>query len=120
MNASAYALLLSTAALMATANFLIKHGIARVGGFTFSVSCIVRVLMQPAVALGFVTAGAAAIMWFQILSTQKLAICYPIFVALTFAFVTIGAMLFFRESLSVQKIAGLVTMVVGIVFVARG
>lgn len=120
MTAGAYALLLSTAGLAASSNILMKDGIARAGGFTLSFAALLRVAAQPTFAAGFLMAGAAAVLWFQILSTQKLAICYPVFVSLTYGLVTVGAILFLRETLSLQKIAGLVAMVVGIVFVARG
>jgi multidrug transporter EmrE-like cation transporter len=120
MTASGYALILCTAAIMASSNMLMKHGISRAGGFTFSVGSLSRIAMQPSFTAGFLMAGIAAILWFQILSTQKLSVCYPIFVSLTYGMVTLGAFLLFRETLSVQKIAGLIAIVVGIVFVARG
>jgi len=120
MNANGYALLLGTAALMAASNMLMKYGIGRAGPFTFSMGYFLRVGAQPVFTTGFLMAGGAALLWIQVLSTQKLAVCYPIFVSLTYGLVTLGAFFFFRETLSLQKLAGLAAMVLGIVFVARG
>jgi len=64
--------------------------------------------------------GAASIVWFAIVSTENLSSSYPLLVSLTFICVTSGAVLFFHELVSVQKIAGLAAILLGIFLVARG
>jgi len=64
--------------------------------------------------------GAGALLWFRILATQKLSTCYPLFVSLTYFLITLSAFYLLHERISVQKLAGLGAMVLGIVLVARG
>jgi hypothetical protein len=59
-------------------------------------------------------------LWFRILATQKLSTCYPLFVSLTYALITIGALYFLHEKISAQKLLGLLIIIVGITTVARG
>ena len=113
-------LLVLTALCMAVANLLMKTGITSAGGFTPSVSALLQLCRQPAFVFGFLLSGLAALMWFRILATQKLSTCYPLFVSLTYALITLGAFYFLHEKISVQKMAGLVAIIAGITAVARG
>ena len=120
MTLGGFLLLLLTAVCMAVANVLMKTGIARAGGFVPSLAALLRLTMQPIFVGGFLLSGVAALMWFRILATQKLSTCYPLFVSLTYALITLGAFYFLHERISVQKLLGLVIIVVGITTVARG
>jgi drug/metabolite transporter (DMT)-like permease len=113
-------LLLLTAACMAMANVLMKTGIAKAGGFVPKTSALFSLLQQPAFAAGFLLTGIAALMWFRILATQKLSTSYPLFVSLTYSLITIGAVYFLHEKISIQKLVGLVIIIIGITTVARG
>jgi drug/metabolite transporter (DMT)-like permease len=115
-----FVLLLITAACMSVANLLIKHGIEQAGGFAPSVAALFQVLRQPAALAGVLLAGLSALMWFYILASQKLSTCYPLFVSLTYSFITVGAFLFLHERMSLQKLVGLAVIIVGITTVARG
>lgn len=115
-----FLLLLLTAACMAVANVLMKTGIAQAGGFSPRISALLALLQQPAFTVGFLLTGLAALMWFRILSTQKLSTCYPLFISLTYSLITLGAFYFLHEKISTQKILGLVIIIVGITTVARG
>ena len=120
MTLLGFLLLLLTAACMAVANVLMKTGIARAGGFDPSLSALLRLAGQPLFVIGFLLSGAAALMWFRILATQKLSTCYPLFVSITYALITLGAFYFLHERVSVQKIVGLAIIIAGITTVARG
>jgi len=115
-----FTLLVITALCMAVANLLMKTGIMAVGGFSLSVSALIRLCRQPAFVFGFALSGIAALMWFRILATEKLSTCYPLFVSLTYSMITLVAFYFLHERISVQKMAGLVAIVAGIAAVARG
>lgn len=120
MNLTGFILLFITALCMAAANVLMKNGIGQAGGFDPSVSALLRLVRQPAFVIGFLLSGAAALMWFRILATQKLSTCYPLFVSLTYCLITLAAFYILHEKISAQKLAGLVVIVLGIVAVARG
>ena len=120
VNLAGFLLLLLTAVCMAVANVLMKTGIAQAGGFAPNISAALSLLRQPAFVSGFLLTGIAALMWFRILSTQKLSTCYPLFVSLTYSLITIGAFYFLHEKISTQKLVGLVIIIAGITTVARG
>jgi multidrug transporter EmrE-like cation transporter len=120
MTVPGFFLLLLTALCMAVANFLMKKGIMLAGGFSTSLGGLVKLAAQPAFLSGFFLSGIAALMWFHILSTQKLSTAYPLFVSLTYSLITLGAFYFLHEQISLQKLAGLVAIVAGITAVARG
>ena len=120
MNLAGFLLLLLTALCMAVANLLMKTGIAEAGGFTPKMSALFSLLQQRAFVSGFLLTGIAALMWFRILATQKLSVCYPLFVSLTYSLITVGAFYFLHEKISTQKLLGLVIIVTGITTVARG
>jgi drug/metabolite transporter (DMT)-like permease len=115
-----FVMLSLTALLMAVANLLIKNGIARAVGFSPSLLALFQLLRQPAVVVGLLLTGISALLWFRILASQKLSTCYPLFVSLTYSFITLGAFYFLHEKLSIQKLAGLVVIIIGITVVARG
>ncbi len=120
MTLASFGLLFLTAVLMAVANLLIKHGIVQAGGFGFSLTGLLQLFRTPILLAGCLLTGIAAILWLRVLATQKLSTCYPLFVSLTYSIITIGAVYFLHEKMSVQKLLGLVIIVVGITTVARG
>jgi multidrug transporter EmrE-like cation transporter len=79
-----------------------------------------HLLREPWFVGGFLLTSVAALMWFRILATQKLSTCYPLFVSLTYALITVGAFYFLDEKISTQKLIGLRISVAGITTVARG
>jgi multidrug transporter EmrE-like cation transporter len=115
-----FILVIVTAICMAGANLLLKNGIAQAGGFLPSISALWQLVRQPAFVGGALLTAAGALMWFRILATQKLSTCYPLFVSLTYFLITVAAFYFLHEKISLQKLAGLAAMLVGIVVVARG
>ncbi len=120
MSLAGFVLLLLTAVFMGVANLLIKNGIAQAGGFTPSLWALLQLLRQPALIAGLLLTGIAALLWFRVLASQKLSTCYPLFVSLTYSFITIGAFCFLHEKVSIQKLVGLVVIIIGITTVARG
>jgi multidrug transporter EmrE-like cation transporter len=120
MTLGGFTLLLITAFCMAVANFFMKTGIAEAGGFSPSLFALIRLCRQPAFVCGFALSAIAALMWFRILATQELSTCYPLFVAFTYSLITLIAFYFLHERISLQKMVGLVAMIVGITAVARG
>jgi multidrug transporter EmrE-like cation transporter len=115
-----FLLLLLTAACMAVANVLLKTGVAQVGGFQPSVDTVLRLVALPSFVAGFLLTAAGSLAWLYILSTQKLSTCYPLFVSITYALITLGAIYFLHERVSVQKIVGLAIIIAGIATVAGG
>ena len=120
MTWGGFLLLLLTAVCMAVANVLLKTGIARAGGLDLSLNSVWRLIAQPSFITGFLLTGAGCLSWLYILSTQKLSTCYPLFVSITYALITLGAVYFLQERVSAQKVIGLAIIIAGITTVARG
>jgi multidrug transporter EmrE-like cation transporter len=120
MTFGGFLLLFVTGCCGAMANILMKKGISQAGNFVPAVSGLFRLARQPAFLGGFLLVGISGLMWFRVLATQKLSTCYPLFVSITYFLITLGAFYFLHEKISIQKIAGLVVIVLGIVAVARG
>ena len=79
----------------------------------------VTALANPTTLLAFAAYGASAILWIVVLAHIPLAVAYP-FVSLNFIFVALAAWLFLHEPMSWRQIAGLVFVLAGVTFVARG
>ena len=100
-------------------NLMIRAGLARAGGMGLSAAKVAAVFLEPLVAGGLALYGTAALIWFRVVSTEELSTSYPLLVSLTFILVTLGAVFFFGEKISLQKLVGLAVILVGIVVIAR-
>ena len=104
-------------------DFMLRGAILRIGGFTLSFSTfkgqILTLSQQPMFIIGFILYGSAAVIWFQILSMENLSTSYPLLISITFVLVTLGAVVFFHEQVSWQKILGLGVILVGILMVSH-
>ena len=115
-------LVLISALLTVAANLLLRQGVTAAGGFSLSVGGlgreIVNLLRQPLFDAGMFLYGVASLVWFSVISTEDLSSIYPLLVSLTFLFVTLGAMVFFHETMSIRKLVGLLVILAGISLVA--
>ena len=123
MSGAGYVLVLVTALMTMIANLMLRAGIDAAGGFAPGgalglVVAVARLFLQPLFATGFVVYFLASVVWFRIVATEPLSIAYPMLVSLTFSLVTAGAVVFFHESLSLQKVVGLATIIAGIVIIS--
>ena len=122
MSVLGLGLVLLSAALQVGGTLLLRGGVDRAGGFVTSFADLpqglLRLAGQPMFVFGFFLYGAAALVWFQVLSTQPLSVAYPLLVSLTFVFVTLGAITMFHEVLTARKLVGLVVILTGIYLTA--
>jgi multidrug transporter EmrE-like cation transporter len=116
-------LLLLSALLTAAANLLLRGGILQYGEFSLSLNKIKDQLIvlgtQPMFVSGVIFYGLAAVVWFSVLSIENLSTSYPALVGVTFILVAVGAVYFFQEEFSWQKIFGMILILGGIVAIAR-
>jgi multidrug transporter EmrE-like cation transporter len=123
MSSSGYVLVLLTALMTMGANLMLRAGIDAAGGFAIGglvdiVRAMLKLFMQPLFSAGFIVYFLASLVWFRIVATEPLSLAYPILVSLTFSLVTAGAVVFFHESLSLQKVIRLATIIGGIVIIS--
>jgi multidrug transporter EmrE-like cation transporter len=111
------------ALLSVVSNLMLRSGMVRAGGFGLSsrtfVDDLLRLAHQPLFVAGSVLYATAALVWFQVISTENLSSSYPFGVGFTFMLMTVGSVLLLREPVSCQKIAGMGVLLAGIVLVAR-
>uniref|UniRef100_A0A832A3G0 EamA-like transporter family protein n=1 Tax=Desulfacinum infernum TaxID=35837 RepID=A0A832A3G0_9BACT len=122
MSKSALLLIALTAGMTAAGNLLIREGIVRAGGVSFSPATfledLLSVIRQPLLDIGVLLYGMASIVWFKVIATENLSTSYPLVVAMTFLLVSSGCALWFREVISLQKIVGMVLILLGIIVVS--
>ena len=123
MSGRGLLLVVVSALLTVASNLMLRTGVTQAGGFELSAGGmfgnLLRLARQPLFVCGMALYGTAAIVWFRVISTENLSTSYPLLVSLTFVLVTTGAVVFFREPISWQKILGIGVILVGIALVAR-
>ncbi len=107
-----YLLLLSAMFLAVVGQFALKKGISS-SVLSFNLESIVKTLFSPMVFFGFCLYGFSSIIWLFVLQKFPLSVAYPS-LALTYIFVLIFSVLFFKESFSVAKIAGVLLIFLGV------
>lgn len=116
-------LVLLTAVMTAAANLLLRGGILKFGSFSLSLSQmksqIIGLGLQPMFMSGFTLYGAAAVVWFSVLSIENISTSYPVLVGLTFVMVAAGGIFFFHEGFSWQKFSGMLLILNGVVIIAK-
>jgi multidrug transporter EmrE-like cation transporter len=100
------------------ANLILRHAV-NTSEFTFSVFHFLKLFLMPVFILGIVLYFAAMVVWFKVLATEVLSSCYPILVGITFFGVTLGAVFFYKEPVSLIKATGILAIILGIILVAR-
>jgi len=78
-----------------------------------------QLLSFPLIWIGILLFGAANVLWLMILATQKLAIAYPLQIALVFLFSTLASLLVFGEKFSPVSVVGLALVVCGVVLITK-
>ena len=123
MIAKGWGLILLTAVLQSAANLLLRRGILLAGGFPDRLSDLwaglLRLASQPLFDIGFVLYGLSALVWFRAIATLQLSTAYPMLVAMSFVFVTVGAILLFQEPFTWRKALGAVVIVAGIFLMGK-
>ena len=106
-----------------TGNILIKKGVTAFGGVSGQkaklVADLTKAAFSPFVVGGLILYGLSFVIWLRVLSFNDLSRAYPIFASIVFLLTTIGSAIFLKESISVQRIIGIMIILSGIYIVAR-
>jgi multidrug transporter EmrE-like cation transporter len=123
MTTQIFLLVLGSALLTACANLMMRHGLVLAGGLSIQgdglPGLMLRLARQWTFVLGLTAYALAALVWFRVLSVAQVSTSYPILVGLTFVMVSVGAVLWFRESIDLPKVVGVAVILAGIVLVAK-
>lgn len=122
MNAVSFALALVAILLGAAAQVLLKAGTNAVGRFEFALENALPVGLQlatePRILGGTGCYALSLVFWIMALSRADLSAVYPM-VSLGFALNALLAWWVLGEALSLQRIAGIAVIMVGVALVAR-
>lgn len=86
--------------------------------FTDKMVFLFKVLVDPFVLSGFVSAFVASFFWMAAMTKFELSFAYP-FMSLSFVLVFVLAVWLFDEAFTIQKMIGLGFIVLGIVITGR-
>jgi drug/metabolite transporter (DMT)-like permease len=111
------ALIVSSVAFGAGGQVLLRLG-ARGAGQAGADATLLEALSSPAVLLGLAFYTVSSVLWLFVLSRVSLSIAYPMG-ALTYVFVIVGGLLM-GEAVTVERWAGALLIVTGVVLVGRG
>lgn len=120
MSKAGWIYILTCAVSAAVSSFFMRMSIDRAGGFTFDLSSILRLFLQPLFIAGVLLYAVAGLAWFRVIATEHLNVAYPVMISMTFILVSIGAAILFKESITVPKLLGLCLIIFGIFLVSRG
>jgi multidrug transporter EmrE-like cation transporter len=87
--------------------------------FTDKIIFLLKVSIDPFILSGFTAAFLAALCWMAAMTKFELSFAYP-FTSLGFVLVLILSGLIFKEPVSLNKIAGMILIVAGIIVGAQG
>ena len=76
------------------------------------------VLQNPYVLLGFVMYGLSTVFWLIALSKKDLSFVYP-FISLTYMLVLVLSSLVLKESIGLNKLAGTLAIIIGLIIISR-
>ena len=109
-------------AMMAAASLMLKQGITNIGGFGEGniIREIFNLLFQPIFVIGVLLYGGGTLLWMRVISTEPLSVGYPILVSFSFIIVALGAVLFFKETITPMKLVGMVVILVGVIIASQG
>lgn len=119
MSTRALLFLLLCAGMTGASNLLLRQGLLSVGGFQLNGTTLLALTRSPGFVTGLFMYGAAAVVWFYIVSFAPLTVAYPTLVGLTFFVVTLGALFFFQENFSWLKASGMGLILLGILITVR-
>jgi len=83
-------------------------------GFTLKV---IKLIFKPYIFFGFISYGISSLFWIIVLSRTELSYAYPM-VALGYILVFIFSWLYFKDHVTLTRIAGLILICIGVVLVA--
>jgi multidrug transporter EmrE-like cation transporter len=122
VSAASLTLILTGVMLNAAAQLLLKAGTNAVGHFEFSAQNIVPVGMklasEPHIAGGIACYIVSLVVWIMGLSRVEVSIAYPM-LSIGYVLNALAAWYLFGESLTAQKLVGIVFIVAGVFLVAR-
>jgi len=117
-----YAMLLVGICMSVTGELLLKHGMNQMGVLSLNpgtlLPSLVRTFSSPFILLGFAAVFGGSIFWLAVISRVQLSYAYPL-LSLGYVIVVISSWAFLNEQLSLQRVAGVLVICLGVFVVSR-
>lgn len=115
-------LILCGVLLNASAQLLLKEGMNRIGQFAFNWANVwpisLKISTNPFIIIGLGCYVLSVAFWLLVLSRADVSYAYPL-VSIGYIVTTVAAMLFLHETVSLQRIIGIVIIMLGVYLVTR-
>lgn len=96
-----------------------KMGMNQAGQLeALNLTTLSAVLLNSYVLLGFILYGLSTIFWLIALSKKDLSFVYP-FISLTYIIVLVLSSFVLKESIGLNKIAGTIAIIIGLIVISR-
>ena len=122
MTPATFSLLMLGVLLNAAAQLLLKAGANRVGEFAFTLDNVLpvgaRLATSAPILAGLGCYVVSVVVWILALSRVPVSVAYPM-LSLGYVLTAIAAYFLFGEAVSVQRVLGIVIIIVGVVITAR-
>jgi drug/metabolite transporter (DMT)-like permease len=121
--ALSFALILISIVLGVAGELLLKTGVNQLenlafNGFNPALHSLITVGTTPALIVGFLCYGLAAIFWLMVLARLDLSYAYP-FLALMYLFIPLASRFFLHEQIPVGRWVGVGIIIIGVLVVAH-
>ena len=117
-----FSLIMAGVLLNAVAQLLLKSGMMRIGHFELQWNSVVPVGLQaslsPPILLGLSCYVLSVVFWMTVLSRVEVSVAYPM-ISIGYIIAALGGWIFFHESLSALRIAGIFVIICGVYMVSR-
>jgi multidrug transporter EmrE-like cation transporter len=122
MNFISFMLVLAGVLLNAAAQLLLKAGTNGIGAFAFTADNLVpvgiKVASNPFIVSGLGCYAVSVVVWIMALSRVEVSLAYPM-LSIGYVVNAVAAWYLFGEALTVQRMVGIGTIIVGVFLVAR-
>lgn len=122
MSASGWPFVLAAVVLTAAAQLLLKAGAEKLAPLSLSVSgafaFAMRIASEPHLLAGVACYFISMLLWIMALTRMEVSVAYPM-LSLGYVLTAIAAYFLFGEAVSVQRVLGIVVIIVGVVITAR-
>lgn len=117
-----YILILSSVVLNSIAQILIRKGMLKVGGVTFSslldLTNILSILQNIWLWLAMLSYVLSIVLWMMVLSKVQVSFAYP-FLSIGYIVAAVIGFLWLGETFDLYKIAGIAVICFGIIILSR-
>ena len=122
MNVLSFSLVLAGVLLNAAAQLLLKAGTNSIGTFAFTADNLlpvgIKAASNPYIAGGLGCYAISVVVWIMALSRVEVSLAYPM-LSIGYVVNALAAWYLFGEALTVQRMIGIGTIIIGVFLVAR-